>query len=47
MIQRWSGPTNQRTACGTINPTKAIGPATAVAAPQSRVTATIDPSLAT
>src|SRR5690606_9063595 len=29
-IARWSGPTTRRTACGTIRPTNAIGPATAV-----------------
>ncbi|MND53221.1 hypothetical protein D3C80_442530 [compost metagenome] len=39
MIQRWSGPTNQRTTCGTINPTKPTGPAAAVPAPARSVTA--------
>ena len=39
-IQRWSGPTTVRSACGTMSPTKAIGPAAAVAAPHSSVTAT-------
>ncbi len=38
--QRWSGPTTSRTAWGTASPTKAIGPAAAVAAPHSNVTAT-------
>ncbi len=40
MIQRWSGPTIQRTACGTISPTNEIGPARAVALPASSITAT-------
>ena len=38
--QRWSGPTSARAMCGTASPTNAIGPPAAVAAPQSRVTAT-------
>ena len=39
MIHLWSGPTNQRTTCGTIRPTKPMGPASAVAVPANRVTA--------
>src|SRR5690606_27826493 len=31
-IQRWSGPVNARTRCGTIKPTKPMGPTAAVAA---------------
>ena len=51
--QRWSIPTSSRQTCGTTSPTKPIGPATAVAAPQSntapaaaisRVVATRSPS---
>ena len=39
--QRWSGPVNVRTTCGTTSPTNAIGPQAAVAAPVSRVIATM------
>ena len=39
-IQRRSGPVMARTTCGTISPTKTIGPQAAVAPPHSSVTAT-------
>ena len=40
--QRWSVPTSSRHRCGTTSPTKAIGPATAVAAPQRMTAPTAD-----
>src|SRR5699024_9593343 len=45
MIQRWSGPVNHRTICGTISPTKPMPPVRAVAPPASSVTARIPSSL--
>ena len=38
--QRWSVPAIARATCGTVSPTKAIGPTAAVAAPPSSVMAT-------